>query len=123
MKLRQPFYALYKEFNTGHVEVYDVLKPIYYDIFNDDNSINKEKLIIYGKHFEKLPVKTWTDLKQFLIYNLKYLYAYKCEWEFIVSDWPTGKDGRPYKIDVYQQLEPNIDVITDIVWEQIKDNL
>ena len=121
MKIRPAFYALYKEFNTGYVEPYNVLTPIYYDIFNADDSINTKKFIIYGKHFEKLPVKTWDDLKKFLIYNLKYYFEYKCEWEFIVSDWPSGNDGRPYKIDVYQQLEPNIDVITDIVWKEVKD--
>ena len=29
--------------------------------------------------------------------------------------------NRPHKIDVYKQIEPNLGLITDLLWEEVKN--
>lgn len=58
--------------------------------------------------------------------NLMYRFWAKCEWEFVAIDWPhldMVKDSRPVKIDVYDQLKPNIDLIVDLVWNYIEPKI
>ena len=66
-------------------------------------------------------------MEEFIKLELRYHFWGKCEWEFIAIDWPnrdTIDESRPVKIDVYeQQLEPNISVITDLVWNYIEPKL
>ena len=41
-------------------------------------------------------------------------------------DWPYGdtiNESRPVKIDVFDQLEPNIPVIADLVWNYIEPKI
>lgn len=124
MKKRIPFYVIYKETNTGKMEYYDVMGSLYGSIFNSNGSISKTKFHIWDdKTYERKEIKTKKDLKKFIDSHFMYCYRYKCEWEFIALDWPTCKEDREVKVDVYHQLKPNIDLITDIVWEQIKDKI
>ena len=44
----------------------------------------------------------------------------------IAIDWPyndTIQKSRPIKIDVYAQLEPNIDIIVDLIWNYIEPKI
>ena len=44
-------------------------------------------------------------------------------WEMVIVDWPYGKEvkgSNPVKVDVWDLLEPNMPVITDIAWEYVK---
>lgn len=120
---RTPFYVLTKEFNTGRVEPYDVLTPLFNEIFNEKGKISKKNFKIYDDHFKEQEIKTKDDLKKFIDSHFMYRYWAKCEWEFIMRDWPPGDNGRDRKIDVYEQLKMNIDLITDIVWYYVKDFL
>jgi hypothetical protein len=118
------FNVLYKNWANGEVDSYDVMPSLYGSIFNSNGSISKKNFHIYDKSTLKpKPIKTKKDLMEFIRSHFIYLYRYKCEWEFIVSDWPSGDDPRERKIDVYQQLEPNLELITDLLWNQIKDKL
>ena len=42
----------------------------------------------------------------------------RCEYEMLITSWPTGPDDKHYKIDVYQQLKFNWDRFIDYVYYQ-----
>ena len=130
-KERPKFYALYKDFNNGELKDYDVLSIIWDDIFTKSGKISKDKFRYLtppeeGWHFE--PVTTRDQLKQFLEGKLMNMFWSRCEWEIIACDWPYRDDGliksaRPKKIDVWDQIYPNLDVITDLVWNFIEPKI
>ena len=65
-------------------------------------------------------------MEKFIKQELRYHFWGKCEWEFVAIDWPhrdTIDESRPVKIDVFEQLKPNISVITDLVWNYIEPKL
>lgn len=43
----------------------------------------------------------------------------RCEYEIVLSDWPNGKIHE--KKDVYWQIMMNIEVITDLLIENVKE--
>jgi ATP-dependent exoDNAse (exonuclease V) beta subunit len=49
---------------------------------------------------------------------LYYFWA-KCEYEVIVSAWPT-RDGSERKIDIYTQLKENWDIFKELVFKELK---
>ena len=125
-KERPQFFALYKDFNSGKIEKYDVLNVIFNTIFTERGTFNTRSFHYFDKKCNVLPVRTKEQLEEFIKLELRYHFWGKCEWEFIAIDWPnrdTIDESRPVKIDVYEQLEPNISVITDLVWNYIEPKL
>lgn len=126
MKTKRPqFFVMHKEFNDGGMRPYDVLGVIFDSIFTAKGSIKKD-FHIFDKKWNKIPVRTKEQLEEFIIDKFRYHFWAKCEWEFIAIDWPhrdTIDASRPVKIDVFDQLEPNIPVITDIVWDYIEPKM
>lgn len=47
--------------------------------------------------------------------DLHYHYCGKCEWEVIVTDWPTSGKCE-MKLDVYDQVSLNWDLFCQYVW-------
>lgn len=128
MKQQRPkFYAFYKNFSNGKIETIDVLNGIFNEILTLKGTIKKRNFCFYDKDkFAFLPVKTKKQLKMYVSSNLMYRFWSKCEWEFVAIDWPhldMVKDSRPVKIDVYDQLKPNIDLIVDLVWNYIEPKI
>lgn len=124
-KQKPQFFALYKNFNTGKIEAYDVLYIVFNRILTQRGSINKKKFYFFdkSKDWEKVPIKTKEQLQILVRDELMYHFWGKCEWEFVTIDWPyrdTIENSRPVKIDVYDQLESNIPVITGLVWDYIE---
>ena len=125
-KERPQFFAIYKDFNNGKIEKYDVLNVIFNTIFTEKGTFNTRSFHYFDKKCNVLPVRTKEQLEEFIKLELRYHFWGKCEWEFIAIDWPnrdTIDESRPVKIDVYEQLEPNISVITDLVWNYIEPKL
>ena len=125
-KERPQFFAIYKDFNSGKIEKYDVLNVIFNTIFTEKGTFNTRSFHYFDKKCNVLPVRTKEQLEEFIKLELRYHFWGKCEWEFIAIDWPnrdTIDESRPVKIDVYEQLEPNIPVITDLVWNYIEPKL
>ena len=123
---RPQFFAIYKDFNSGKIEKYDVLNVIFNTIFTEKGTFNTRSFHYFDKKCNVLPVRTKEQLEEFIKLELRYHFWGKCEWEFIAIDWPnrdTIDESRPVKIDVYEQLEPNISVITDLVWNYIEPKL
>ena len=125
-KERPQFFALYKDFNNGKIEKYDVLNVIFNTIFTEKGTFNTRSFHYFDKKCNVLPVRTKEQLEEFIKLELRYHFWGKCEWEFVAIDWPhrdTIDESRPVKIDVFEQLEPNISVITDLVWNYIEPKL
>lgn len=122
---RPQFFAMYKDFNDGEIKSYDVLGVIFNNILTSKGGIKKD-FHTYDKNWNRIPVRTKEHLQKFIEDTFRYCYWAKCEWEFIAIDWPyrdTINESRPVKIDVFDQLEPNIPVITDLVWNYIEPKI
>jgi len=126
-KVKRPqFFALYKDFPNGEIKPYDVLGVIFDRIFTSKGTISTNNFYIFDDKWNRIPVRTKEQLQMFIDDWFKYHFWAKCEWEFVVIDWPyrdTIKDSHPVKIDVYSQLKPNIPFITDVVWNYIEPKL
>ena len=127
MKTKRPqFFAMYKDFNDGKLKPTDVLHVVLDPILNSKGGIKNKEFYIYDKKWNRVPVRTKEQLKEFITDKFRYHFWAKCEWEFIAIDWPYGDTidkSRPVKIDVFDQLEPNIPVITDLVWNYIEPKI
>lgn len=120
---RPQFFALYKDFNNGAIKTYDVLQCVFDSILNTKGGIKKKDFFILDKKWNRVDVRTKEQCEQFVSQILRYYFWSKCEWEFVCLDWPyrdTIKESNPVKIDVYDQLEPNLQVINDLVWNYIE---
>lgn len=129
MKKGLSFYAMVKNFNNGEVEKYDIMPALYNEIYDDDGNISPN-FCVYDSKFNRLPVDSIEKLYEFVDNELRYHFWAKCEYEFIVIDWPYKTDcedvinnNRAVKIDVYEQLKPNMHNIVNLLWEEIKDLL
>ena len=123
---RPQFFAMHKDFNDGKIKPYDVLNTVFDDILTEKDKINKKEFILWDKNYKKIPIRTKEQLAEFVKYKLMNHFWGNATWEFVAIDWPyrdTIKDSRPVKIDVWDQIEPNISLITDIVWDYIEPKL
>lgn len=123
---RPQFFAICKNFNDGKIEKYDVLNTLFNEILTSNNKIRKDFCVYDNKTYKPIPITTKEQCKEFVTRSLRYHFWAKCEWEFIAIDWPhrpTIEESRPVKVDVFSQLEPNIPIIIDIVWDYIKDKI
>lgn len=59
---------------------------------------------------------TKDEWKQFVKREAQYRYWSRCEYEIILVDWPCKKTEK--KIDVYQQIMMNLDIIVDILYSE-----
>ena len=48
--------------------------------------------------------------------ELQYYFWRKCEWEVILSGWPSRDTFHTEKVDVYSQIMLNFDVFIDYLW-------
>lgn len=46
--------------------------------------------------------------------ELMYYFWSKCEWEIVLTSWPTGRSEQ--KVDVYDQVRMNWDVFISYLW-------
>ena len=120
-----------KDFNTGKVCSYDIMPTLYRYIYTKGGRISKDFYYL-GKDFKKKKITSKKELKSFVDSQLMYHYWSKCEYEFIVIDWPFRvkennlvdiDENRPMKIDVYSQVKPNIDLIVDNLWMELEKKI
>jgi len=61
---------------------------------------------------------------EFVKHKGMYRFWGQCQYEFLVSEWPTPvnpeKDKR-VKVDIWQQIEPNIDLIVKLLMEEYQN--
>lgn len=126
-------------YKMGQIEQYDVLK-YFYNCWDSKLKYDKEL---------RSKVKTKGDLKKWVEGRASYMYRARCEYEFLMANWPFGckqmyDDLKVFlpvynigdwehdikfcniitrsmeKIDVYDQIMMNIDVIVDILYKEFK---
>ena len=122
-KARPKFYAMHKDFNDGQIKPYDVLHTVFNDILTEKDKINKKEFILWDKNYKKNPIRTKEQRAEFVKDKLMHHFWGNATWEFVAIDWPyrkTIEESKPVKIDVYEQLEPNLSLIVDLVWDYLE---
>lgn len=126
MKKRFSFFVKVKSFTTGELNDYDVMPTLYRRIYTSNGRISKN-FFIYDEKFNKKSITTKSDLLNFVNSIFMYHYWSKCEYEFIIIDWPYKDDSvsqsRPEKIDVYEQIKPNLNLIVDMLWMSLEEKI
>lgn len=109
LKKLPEFYAFYHRFGDAELRAINVI---------DERLIKEIDKSVFKKYYDfKNSKYDILDTREKFIEKLKHEFMYrywgKCEWEFICSNW-TGKDFTQ-KVDVYEQIKPNIPVIADLI--------
>ena len=102
------WYVFYQKFNDSEL--------IYSNIFNE--KIVEEILKRTKIKNKYLKIDSYDSLKKFLEIEFKYRYSSKSEYEIVATNWLATKMEQ--KIDVYFQIEPNLDRITEYVIRELK---
>lgn len=119
------FYVINWSFNDHNIEFYDVL-PYLRNCIIEQKSIfnnykrtkaykNAESGIIPYDQYRKFP-NNKTELKEFIDRSARYMWWSRCQYEILVSDWPS--DSTKIKIDIYQQVKANLDIITNLLADE-----
>lgn len=106
------FYTIVYNVNSRRPEAYDVIPYIL-------NEIKEQR----KRKYDKLIIKSNEDLKNAILRIAKYQFWARCEYEVIINEWPYQESDpmkNSCKIDVYEQIKMNIDVIVDIFKTLIK---
>ena len=90
----KPYKVISWNFNHDDIEYYDIM-PFLIDSY---------------KKIKKNKPKTFYEIKEFIINESRYRFWSRCEYEVIITGWP--KQKREVKIDIFNQIMENIDVIT-----------
>ena len=128
------------DFNKKNYEAYDVL-PYFRQEW-------KERPHIWDKDSKRVKVKTKDELREWVESRAQYQFWSRCQYEFLMADWPFGsrrmnEDIKAFlktnpdidnhddklrlcniiiedmvKIDVYEQLMMNIDILVDILYDE-----
>lgn len=59
--------------------------------------------------------------KEQLRRELMYYYWCKCEWEIIISPWPTHDNDPEIKVDAYSQVMLNFDIFAEYVFNTLRN--
>lgn len=98
------FYVINWDFNHDEVEHYDIMP-----YFKREFSALKKS---------ERP-KTFDEVKEFILEKGRYNFWSRCEYETIVHSWPSRENGHEHKMDIFEQIKMNIDVITEVFMSDI----
>lgn len=112
------FFVLLHDINTNRPEKYDIM-PYLMQIYNEC----KKKDHWWPMDSMKVP-ETFTDFRMFVNNACKNRFWARCEYEWLMIGWPYGKTDTKedclkiihssHKIDAFDQIEMNLEVITQI---------
>jgi hypothetical protein len=88
--------------NTKKFEPYDII-PFLIDKYNSISKLDRPR--------------TRNEIKKFINKECKYQYWSRCEYEILLLDWPCEKTKE--KIDIYDQVMMNIDIIVDLLMNEL----
>lgn len=96
---------------------------IYWD-FNKESPSPYDVLPYFRNEYERTkkperPV-TMEQWKEFIIRKGRYMYWARAEYEVIILQWPPT--DKSYKLDIWQQIEANLDLITEILMQEYESN-
>ena len=137
---QKKFNVLLRDFNKK--------KPTFYDVLPYFRRKWEECPYIWDEDYKEIPVKTKEELKKWIKDRSQYQFWSRCEYEFLIAKWPfggrqltedmekfiaTNPDLKDYKInidmcniitkdmdiiDVHEQIMMNIDIVTDILYDE-----
>lgn len=94
-----PYYVMIWDVNRDSIEYYDIM-PYLISEYKDEK---KRKKPIFTNDIN--------DIKQFILNVSRYRFWSRCEYEIIVTGWPVSK--KSVKLDAYEQIKQNINVIVN----------
>lgn len=94
--MKQVFNVLWLNFSTKKVEYYDVL-PYFRNCWKDKCYKDEVKII-----------KSFDQLKEWIIGKSRYMYWSRCQYEFLIASWPFG--GKRLKDDMKLLLTPEFNI-------------
>ena len=97
------FNVIIYDFNDRKFEPYDIMPYLRRSYYDEDEKPS-----------------TFEEFKNFIINKSMYHWAYRCEYEIILSDWPNQKHKE--KWDIYKQVMINIDIITELLINDVCPN-
>lgn len=98
-----PFYVINENINAKEFEKYDVM-PYFINCYKEARKKKKQP-------------KTFDEFKEFVKSNSMYMYWSRCQYEIVLTDWPS--QSRSKKIDIHWQLMMNWDVVTSILIDNV----
>lgn len=110
-KVQMPvFYTLAWDVNRNEVENYDVM-PYLVSAWEEDK-VRKHKIWFKSLDDDTKEPATVEEWKKAILAASRYEFWARCEYEITVSGWPVEK--RRVKLDVFDQINANIDVIAEL---------
>ena len=104
------FNVLEYDWHGRKATTYDVL-PYFRNTWNGKFNFDKKNVV------DKKTLQEWIESTS------RYMFWARCQYEFLMAPWPYKEDTLikdMYKIDVHEQIMNNIDVITNILYEEFK---
>ena len=109
------FYTLTWDVNRDEVEYYDIM-PYLVSVWEEDK-VRKHKIWFKSLDDDTKEPATVEEWKKAILAASRYRFWFRCEYEIIVSGWPVEK--RKVKLDVFNQINANIDVVTKLFMEYV----
>lgn len=109
------FYTLTWDMNRDEVENYDIM-PYLVSTWKEDKA-RKHKIWFKSSDDDTKEPTTVEEWKKAILAASRYQFWARCEYEIIISEWPTEKHR--VKLDVFDQINANIDVITKLFMEYV----
>ena len=109
------FYTLTWDMNRAEVENYDIM-PYLVSAWKEDKT-RKRKIWFKSSDDDTKEPTTVEEWKKAILAASRYQFWARCEYEIIISEWPTEKHR--VKLDVFDQINANIDVITKLFMEYV----
>ena len=120
----QSYFILLHDFNHNRVIKHNIMSYI----LQTYKECNEKKFWWMFDKPETAPI-TKEDFKYFVEQACKYKYWARCEYEWLMIAWPPGKMdtleqcqkiiNSSIRIDAWEQIKMNLDVITDIFIKNI----
>lgn len=107
---KKRFNVLTWDVNSDSLRIYDVM-PYLRECYAKRSSRRSFGIDKYGGR-----PKTRSEFLDFVDMESMYMFWSRCQWEMICHGWPVRKND--YKLDVYEQIKMNIDIIVDILYEE-----
>ena len=102
LKRHKSFNVIIYNVNTRTFEPYDIMPYL----INSYRKLKKEKKP------SSLP-----EFKEFVDKECKYQFWARCEYEMILSDFPS--EGTKTKVDIYEQVQMNLELIAEVLMQNV----
>lgn len=107
-KLLTPFNVLVWDFNRDALFRYDVMPYLL---------SQWEEMMKHRRRKDFHKPSTFDEVKEWILKESRYQFWSRCQYEIVVTGFPPGKNDT--KIDVFAQIEMNIDIITRLFMESV----